>query len=107
MSRSAVKMLLLGSLAGLAAAAGAAQASPDEVPTVVVRYNSAAIETDSGARDLYRRLARAAAHVCPNSSPHLIDDAAQKCRTKALADAVEKVHSSRLAALYAAKSKSG
>jgi UrcA family protein len=101
-------MLLLGSLAGLAAAgaAGAAQAGPD-VPSMVVRYNSDALETDSGARALYHRLARAAEQVCPNPNPHLLNETVRKCREAALADAVGKIHNSRLAAVYAQNAKSG
>jgi UrcA family protein len=101
-------MLLLGSLAGLAAAgaAGAAHASPDsDVPSVVVRYNSDALETDSGARALYHRLARAAEQVCPNPSSHLINEKVQKCRDAALANAVGKIDNSRLAAVYAANAR--
>jgi UrcA family protein len=104
MTRLATKMLLLGSLAGLAA--GAAQANPD-VPTKIVRYNSDALETDSGARALYHRLAQAAEQVCPNLNPHIVTSAVQKCRDAALADAVGKIHNSRLAAVYAQKAKSG
>jgi UrcA family protein len=105
MTRS-TKMLLLGSLAGLAAGfAGAAQAGPEPQSTVV-RYNNDALESDAGARALYHRLARAAEQVCPNANPHLVTAAVQKCRDEALAGAVGKVNNSRLAAVYAANQKS-
>src|ERR1700736_209693 len=51
MSRLTTK-LLLGGLAALAVAgaASAAGAAPASEPTLVVRYDSAALETDAGAR---------------------------------------------------------
>jgi len=81
MTRSAFKILLLGGFAGVAAAgaAGAAGASPasSDVPTLTVQFKSEMLATDSGARALHRRLARAAEQVCPPqpSSTRLIPDA--------------------------------
>jgi UrcA family protein len=107
-------MLLLGGLAGLAAgtaAAGTAAAGTvvGDVPTLVVRYNADMLETDSGARALYHRLARAAEQVCPvaPSNTRLISEVIVKCRQQALAAAVDKIHNQRLAAVHAASAKSG
>jgi UrcA family protein len=102
-------MLLLGSLAGLAAGTAAAGAVVSEAPALVVRYNADMLQTDSGARALYRRLARAAEQVCPNTSYRLVTNpAVLKCRQEALTGAVNKIHNQRLAAVHAAASaKSG
>jgi UrcA family protein len=104
-------MLLLGGLAGLAAgAAGTAAAGPvvGDVPVLVVRYNADMLETDSGARALYSRLARAAERVCPDVSYNLLPNpAVRKCREDALEGAINKIHNQRLAAVHAAHVKSG
>jgi UrcA family protein len=110
MTRLATKILLLGSIAGLAAS-GVAGASPanSEAPALVVQYNASLLETDSGARALYHRIAKAAEQVCPNTSYSLlVNKAIVECRRQAIAGAVEKIHNQRLAAVYAAAtSKSG
>lgn len=110
MTRLATKILLLGSIAGLAAA-GVAAASPanSEAPALVVRYNADLLDSDSGARALYHRIAKAAEQVCPNTSySPLVNRAIVECRRQAIAGAVEKIHNQRLAAVYAAAtSKSG
>ena len=111
MTRLAIKILLLGGLAGVAAA-GAAGASPalSDVPALTVQFNSDMLATDSGARALYRRLARAAEQVCPPqpTSTRLVPTAVAECRAQAIAGAVDKIHNQRLAAVHAAaSSKSG
>ena len=113
MSKLASKLLLLGGLAGLAAAgtAGAADTagtSTYDGLTLVVRYDADMLATDGGARSLYRRLTRAAEQVCPNTSYSLlVSQAVRECRQQAVASAVSKIHNQRLAAVYAASSKSG
>jgi len=115
MSKLASKLLLLGGLAGLAAAgtAGAADtaavsATYSDAPALVVRYEADMLATDGGARALYRRLTRAAEQVCPNNSYSLlVGQAVRECRQQAMASAVSKIHNQRLAAVYAASSKSG
>jgi UrcA family protein len=110
MTRLATKFLLLGGIAGLAVA-GVAAASPanSDAPALVVRYNADLLDTDSGARALYYRIARAAEQVCPNNNYSLlVDRRIVECRRHAIAAAVEKIHNGRLAAVYAAAtSKSG
>jgi UrcA family protein len=111
MTRLALKILLLGGFAGLAAA-GAAGASPasSDVPVLAVQFNSDMLATDSGARAVYRRLARAAEQVCPASptGSRLVSVAVAKCREQAITAAVNKIHNERLAAVHAAaSSKSG
>jgi len=111
MSRLTTK-LLLGGLAALAVAgaASAAGAAPASEPTLVVRYDSAALETDAGARHVYAQIARAAERVCPNVSYSLlVSHEVLKCREEAISGAVGKIHNQRLAAIHASKSnmKSG
>jgi len=79
MTRLAIKILLLGGLAGVAAA-GAAGASPasSDVPALAVRFNSEMLATDSGARALYRRLARAASPAQPGWFPRRWRNAASR-----------------------------
>jgi len=108
MTRLATKILLLGGIAGLAVA-GVATAAPanSEAPVLVVRYNGELLATDSGARALYHRIARAAEQVCPHDYSVLVNRAIMECRRQAIAGAVDKIHNQRLAAVYAATSKSG
>jgi UrcA family protein len=91
---------------GFAAAAGA-QAT-DQVPTLVVRYNPASLDTDSGVRHLYVRLVAAAERVCvqPEDS-RLPGTAVLECRKQAVAKAVAQIHNPRLAAISAGNGKSG
>jgi UrcA family protein len=102
----ATKVLLMGALTGLAAAAGASPADSD-VPSLVVHYSQDTLATDSGARALYHRIAQAAAEVCPADDSRLIPEAVRECRAHAIAGAVEKIHNQRLAAVYAAYSRAG
>jgi UrcA family protein len=110
MNRLATKMMLLGGFVGLAAA-GVAAAAPtsDDGPAISVRYSADMLATDSGARALYRRLAAAAADVCPQSTEsRIISPKIVRCRNEAIAAAVSKIHNQRLAAVHAAAtSKSG
>lgn len=110
MTRLATKMLLLGGLAGLAAGVAQASAEPIEAPSLVVRYSYDMLASDSGARAVYRRIAKAAEQVCPNepSFAHLTSPVVIRCRAQAIADAVNKIHNERLAGVHAAaSSKSG
>jgi UrcA family protein len=109
MKKFATKMLLLAGLAGLTGA-GAAVAAPSDsdAPAALVRYNPDVLSTDSGARSLYSRIARAAERVCPNESYSLlVDQKVRECRELAVATAVSKIHNQRLAAVHMASSKSG
>jgi UrcA family protein len=107
MTNLATKVLLLG-LVGVAAAS-AANAADSEATAFVVRYSAEALTTDSGAQALYHRLTIAAEKVCENpvSEGLRISPAELECRKQALANAVEKIHNTRLAAAYATRMKSG
>jgi UrcA family protein len=103
--------------AGLAAIAGLfvisaanvadAATQPADVPSMVVRFTDLNIMTEKGASSLYRRIAVAARHVCPEADirdlKHLAQS--QSCQQQAIARAVQAVSSPRLAALYAAHAK--
>ena len=107
-SRLAQKLLLAGGFGLLAAGSVLAAPADNFVPTLVVRYSSDALLTDSGARSLYRRLTLAAAQVCPDSGiTPWVSKEAKQCRVQALASAVANIHNHRLAAVYAASAKSG
>jgi len=101
-------MLLLGALAGLAAGAAGASAANSE-PSKVVTFSPAMLDTDSGARAVYHRIAKAAEQVCPNVSYSLlVSETVLKCRAQAISAAVGKIHNQRLAAIHAAAaSKAG
>jgi UrcA family protein len=100
-------MLMCG--IGAAAAAGVAGAATQDsdVRTLAVKYDPTALETDGGARQLYARITKAAADVCPSFDPHLVSRDVQMCREQAIAGAVAKVHNERLAAVYLSATKHG
>jgi UrcA family protein len=105
MTRINVKMPVVGALFAIAAVgAGAAFASPVSEPRQVVMYDAGALSTDAGARAVYAQISRAAAKVCPNSYSLLTSSLVQACREQAVANAVAKIHSQRLAAVHAAAS---
>jgi UrcA family protein len=110
MHKFAIKILVLGGLAGLSLAGTAVAA--DEQGTereATVRYSESSLATDEGARALYSRLARAAQKVCPAEPvyAHISTSSVLECRQKALSAAVAKIHNQRLAALHAATWKAG
>jgi UrcA family protein len=93
-------LLLIGSAAAVASL-GAASAAPadGDVPTMVVRYNPNTLTSEVSVRALYARLRTAAEHVCPAASgaSRIVSEGVAECRRQALADAVEKIHNTRLA----------
>jgi UrcA family protein len=103
----ALPMLAGGLACALAGTAGAA--AMDEVPSIVVRYDSQALATDDGVRKLYRRIVAAAGQVCPDAPIGYLTatQRVKQCRAQAIARAIGQINDARLAALYAAYSKSG
>jgi UrcA family protein len=103
----AALLMFAGSL-GAAMAAGAATVDND-VPSLVVRYDSQSLTTDSGVQQLYRRILGAAKEVCPEESIRDLGANARvrACRAQAVAQAIQHIDNTRLAALYASSSKSG
>jgi UrcA family protein len=107
-SRVKLAMLLLGGLAGVAAAGAANAATPNaDAPSLVVKYDRRSLGSEEGVNSLYRRINYAARQVCPNADTR--DLAAQRkieqCRSHAVAVAVKSIDNSRLAALHAEQSK--
>jgi UrcA family protein len=92
-------MLMCGIGAAAAGVAGAATSDID-VLSIAVKYDPATLDSDAGARELYARLSKAAAEVCPNYEPHFISRQVQVCRSHAIENAVAKVNNERLAAVY-------
>jgi UrcA family protein len=106
------KITLLMVLCGVvgAAASGAVSAASvfDEVPQRVVKYSPETLNSDAGVRSLYHRIVKAAEAVCPlTPGTHLVARAVAECRAESVARAVHQIDNPRLAALYAASSKSG
>jgi UrcA family protein len=105
--------MLIGSLgaalaAGAAGAAGAATVDNDAL-SLVVRYDSQILTTDSGVQHLYRRILGAAEQVCPEENIRDLGANARvrACRAQAVAHAIQQIGNTRLATLYAASAKSG
>jgi UrcA family protein len=106
MTRLAIKILLLGGFAGLAAGAAGASPASSDVPALAVRFSADMLATDSGARALYHRLEQAAERVCPGqpTETRIVPAVVVKCREQAVTAAVNKIHNQRLAAVHAAYS---
>jgi UrcA family protein len=101
-------MVLCGVVGAAASGAVSAASAADDVPRQVVKYSPAALSTDAGVRSLYHRIVSAAAEVCPlPSGSRLVTTAVAECRAQSVARAVHQIDNPRLAALYAASSKSG
>ncbi len=109
-SPAKLALLALGTLTGaLCLGAANAQVANGEVPSIVVKYSEQSLATDQGVNELYRRIVRAAAKVCPETSMKNLSAQAkaEACRDQAVARAVRQIDNSQLAALYAAHSKNG
>ena len=94
---------------GTAGAAGTTVTDSD-APSVVVKYSEQSLSTDSGVKQLYAQIVRAARQVCPSASTWdlTLQQRIQECRNQAISRAVHQVDNSQLAALYAAQhSKNG
>ncbi len=91
-------------LAGTACLLGitAARAGNEDVrPQVAVHYADLNLATPAGNAALYQRIARAAQTVCSDPRTRSLASFAQarSCRREAIAQAVQSVHSTQLAAL--------
>jgi UrcA family protein len=106
-----LKFALMAAGMGCVLAAGAASAAtPDpDVPSTIVQYRSDQLASQDGVQEVYRKIVRAAARVCPDADirdPHAVV-IAKECRNQAIARAVHDINNSQLAALYATSSKKG
>jgi len=93
---------LLAASAAAALAGTAAATTPDDPPSVRVGYGDLNLDTDAGARMLYRRLLVAAQQVCPDADSRELARAAnaRACQHQAIERAVRAVGSPKLAAVY-------
>jgi UrcA family protein len=104
-----VKLALLaaGSLIGAFSFGAVNAATPQDPPSVVVKYSDQDLNTASGLNEVYRRIVRAANHVCPEM---VVQDLSRQmkiaeCRNQAVARAIRQIDNAQLAALYASRSK--
>ncbi len=102
-------MVLCGIVGTAAAGVVGASTADDAVPRMAVKYDPRILETEAGARAIYRRLERAAEQVCPDipSGSRLNNAVFLQCRAQAVARAVQKINNPRLAALNAQRAKRG
>jgi len=101
-------MVLCGVVGAAASGAVSAASVADDVARQVVKYSPATLNSDAGARSLYHRIVKAAEEVCPvTPGTRLVPRAVAECRAESVARAVHQIDNPRLAALYAASSKSG
>lgn len=99
-------MLLCGIVGAACSSAASAATSDDDVPSVVIHYYPQSLDTDGGARALYRRIVNAAAEVCPApAGSHFINGDVRRCREQSIARAILTINNPRLAAVYAASSR--
>jgi len=107
--RITLAMIACGIVGAAFAGAASAATGDNGAASVSVRYSRQSLGTESGARELYNRLVKAAAEVCPqgSDSPRWISDAVRECRAQSVSRAVLRVNNPRLAAVYATSAKSG
>ncbi|HMD74378.1 MAG TPA: UrcA family protein [Steroidobacteraceae bacterium] len=81
----------------------------DATPTRVVRYDAQSLETDSGARAIYEKIAAAAREVCSENFSHDLRafHEASQCRKAAIARAVEQIHHPRLVEIASHRANRG
>lgn len=103
-------LMVLCGLVGVTSVGAVNAATPAEnVPSITVRFDPQSLETDSGARAVYRRLETAAKAVCPDpvQSRPFASRAVEHCREQAVARAVHAIDSPRLAEIYTTSAKRG
>jgi UrcA family protein len=95
--------------AGTACAEHSAAIATSTASSVRVSYRDLDLATDAGSRALYERITQAARKVCAVSDIRDLTALAQSdsCERAAVSQAVQQVHSPRLAALAAAAPQRG
>jgi|SRR5665213_47009 len=78
-------------------------------PDVTVRYADLNINTPVGAEKLYERIRHAASRVCPlpDLRPLAEHAATMRCRNEVVAQAVGRISSAQLTAIYVARAHRG
>jgi UrcA family protein len=103
-----IAMILCGIVSAAGISAASAPASDEDAPSVVVKYRSESLLTDSGARTVYRKIVSAAEQVCPqNPGSRIPSQAVRECRAESVARAVMKINNSKLAAIHDSASRNG
>jgi UrcA family protein len=106
--RITLMMVLCGIVTASSVGAVSAATTDDDVPRISVKFDPQSLNTDSGARTLYRRIVKAAEIVCPApSDSRLVATVVQQCRNAAIARAVQAINDPRLAAISAVHLKTG
>lgn len=101
--RGLIAAAVLGTLAAGFAGVSAAAADP-EVRSETVHYADLNLSSPQAATELYRRIRRAAQHVCEwDDDPFGVGTDTRACEDKAIADAVTRVGRPELTAVYDAK----
>jgi UrcA family protein len=100
-------LLTLGSLTAALSFGAVNAATPDNPPSVVVKYGDLDLSTANGVNEVYRRIVRAARQVCPEMSFQdlSLQGKIAACRDQAVARAIRQIDNPQLAAVYAAHSK--
>jgi UrcA family protein len=99
-SKRTLAMLLCGIVSAAGAGVASATAAQQNSPAITVKYDPATLETDRGARQIYNRLADAAAELYPSSSPHWVPAQVRQWREQSIARAVMTISSPKLVAVY-------
>jgi UrcA family protein len=104
--RAKIALLMIAGSLGCALGAGAATVDSDG-PSLVVRFSPASLATDSGVRDLYRRIVVASRQVCLADGVGGLraNQLVEACRERAVSRAIEQINNAQLAALHTAGSK--
>lgn len=99
---AAVSAIAAAALLALPGVASAAQPPADAPPQTTVQYSFTELATDAGTREVYARIKRAAAAVCPEYDPLdlAMADVSMACQRQAMARAVAQIGNARLAAVY-------
>jgi UrcA family protein len=82
-------------------------ATPENPPSVVVKFSDQDLNTASGVNEVYRRIVRASRQVCPDMWAQDLSQQRKtlECRDQAISRAIRQIDNAQLAALYAAHSK--
>jgi UrcA family protein len=107
--RITLMMVLCGIVTASSVGAVSAATTDDDVPRISVKFDPQSLNTDDGARIVYRRIVKAAERVCPAtpSESRLVATVVQQCRNAAIARAVQAINDPRLAAISAVNLKTG
>lgn len=101
--------LALSAAIGAAPARAAAAEPAAEPPAIEVSYDDLDLSTERGAQALLERIRNAARQVCPVENIRNLGAfmASRSCERLAIARAVQRVGSPRLAALYTMRARHG